>query len=160
MFHRNNHLIFLSQQRAIFAKCLLLALLLTQLTSCGSAVQQSPSGRWVAEDPNVPDSTSVDVDLGGPDSLAPGSAAPYTVTIKNRGIYADVYTITLTSELGWVDATHVPHSIPLEVGASKSFTFTINVPVAASASYRDSIDISVQGKYSSNGLGFYTGIKQ
>ena len=159
MSNRNKSLIIVTAKLPLFATCLMLVTLLLTLTSCGPAATPGSASKSVNEDPNIPDDSGLLIHVNGPYYAAPGSSASYTVTLENAFIYPDVYTVTLTPKLGWADLSHAPHSIALDVGASTTFTYRVNVPITATASLAEDVSISVDGKHSSNGIDVSVGVK-
>jgi len=91
----------------------------------------------------IPDAYKVNVFGPGGDTGMPGHTTNYTLTIANLGLNTDVYTLTATSSLGWVDTTSVPMTITLASGQSYDLLIPATIPPTAAITDMDVLRVGV-----------------
>lgn len=60
--------------------------------------------------------------------LEAGISVNYTITITNKGLYTDTYTVTTNSSQGWANLNAVPSTLELIPGESVQYVITVQVP--------------------------------
>jgi hypothetical protein len=96
----------------------------------------------LAQDNLIPDPYKVAVIGSGGDIGMPGYTTSYTVTIANLGLSTDVYTITLTSTLGWANLTSLPTAVALAPGEIHDIAVPITIPLTATSADMDILRVA------------------
>lgn len=94
----------------------------------------------------IPDPYKVAVYGPGGEGGMFGHTTNYTVTVANLGLNADVYTITVTSSLGWANLSTLPTSISLAPGQAYDISIPVTIPPNA-----DATDVDVLRVVSTSG---------